>query len=503
MEQSPPCFTAAILSPRQLYAFYRKGCPHLLQLTVSSAQIQNALTMQVQHQNQRPTRLRIAISLLCFSILSACSIIDPNRILTRTHAPLLTPAVPVPTEDDNWRRDALDFVWTTINERYYDPKLNGVNWAAVRALYEPRLMAAKSDDEYWDLLDKMTGELRDSHTRIHPPKMVQQQRAGEAHGLGLGFIEIDGGLVVNSVHPQSDAYWAGARVGMGIKSINGEDAMTVYRRLVAESRDTSTPWARARGAIGRMNRGDVDTTVKMTFSRHASPAASEDINVTMKRRKFNAGSNFIQRVLPSGYGYIHFSNFVGALRGDIIAAIDRMKDTPGMVIDLRNNGGGSSAMTTALLNRFFSTPQQGMKQSTRTGRPIQLFFVDTMKMQAELAGSGSAAYTKPVVVLTNESSASASEIFAITMQENKRATLIGERTCGCLLAYLGMTDVPGGAQMAYSEIGYTARNGSRIEGEGVKPDIEIKHSREDILLNRDRVLERAVAFLHSASTTSK
>ncbi|NJR72155.1 MAG: peptidase S41, partial [Gammaproteobacteria bacterium] len=47
---------------------------------------------------------------------------------------------------------------------------------AVRAAYEPRILAAKTDDEYWELLDKMTGELKDSHTRVHSPKLVQQQR---------------------------------------------------------------------------------------------------------------------------------------------------------------------------------------------------------------------------------------------------------------------------------------------------------------------------------------
>jgi C-terminal processing protease CtpA/Prc len=97
--------------------------------------------------------------------------------------------------------------------------------------------------------------------------------------------------------------------------------------------------------------------------------------------------------------------------------------------------------------------------------------------------------------LTNESSASASEIFSITMKETKRATIIGQRTCGCLLGYFGLADVPGGGQMAYSEIGFIAKNGFRIEGDGVTPDIEVKMTREDYLLNRDRVLERAVALL--------
>lgn len=436
-----------------------------------------------------------ALALLCTTVLASCAIVDPNNIITRTSVPLLTPAVPVPVQDDSWRRGAIDFVWNTVNERYYDPKLNGVDWKAVRARYEPLILAAKTDDEYWELLDKMTGELKDSHTRIHPPKLVAQQRVGEAHSLGLGFAEVEGALVVTSVHPQSDAFWAGVRAGMTIKTIEGRDALPYFRQLGMEVRDTSTPWARQRGAVRKINSGDIDTAVTMTFAR----SDNTEIATTMKRRRFATPPDFTHRVLPSGFGYIRFSGFIGRLEDDIIAAIDRMKDTPGMIIDLRGNGGGSGSMSQNLLNRFFKDEIKGVSLSTRTGKPIKLFFIDTMKMEPTLKGAKEKAYTKPVVVLINESSASASEVFSVVMKESGRATLVGQRTCGCLLAYLGLADVPGGAQMAYSEIGFKTKNGSRVEGEGVTPTIEVNPTRQDILLNRDVQLERAIAHLQSVA----
>lgn len=426
-------------------------------------------------------------------LLQGCSILDPNRITTRTNIPPPTPSVPVPTPDDNWRQAAIDFVWTTVNERYYDPKLNGVNWAAVRTQYEPRLLATKSDDDFWELLDKMTGELKDSHTRIHPPKQVQQQRNNESHSLGVGFAEIQGVLVATSVHPQSDAFWAGARAGMVISQINDEPAMPLYLRLVNESRDTSTPWARTRGAVRKINAGDIDTTVKMTFIR----SDKSEITATMKRRRFATPVDFTHRVLPSGFGYIRFSGFNGALTDSIISEIQKMQDTPGMIIDLRNNGGGSGVMVQRLLQQFFKDDQSGLFASTRDGKPIKVFFYPIIELAPSLKGLGNRAYAKPVVVLTNESSASASEIFSVVMKESGRATLIGQRTCGCLTAYMGLADVPGGAQMAYSEVGYRTKNGSRVEGEGVTPHIEVSLNIDDIVLNRDRVLERAVAHLTS------
>jgi carboxyl-terminal processing protease len=422
---------------------------------------------------------------------TGCSVLDPNRILTRTQVAPPVPVTPVPMPEDNFRQAAIDFVWTTVNERYYDPKLNGLDWKAVRAKYEPQLLATKTDDEFWELLDRMTGELKDSHTRIHSPKLVQQQRNNESHSLGLGFIELDDTIVVTSVHPQSDAWWAGVRAGMTIRTIDGEAALPLYRKLVTESRDTSTPWARTRGAVRKVNAGDIGTEVSMTFVR----ADGTTIDLRMKRRKFAVPPDFTPRVLPSGFGYLRFSNFLGNLEGGIVAEIDKMKDAPGMIIDLRNNGGGSGGMSANLLARFFKDKQTGMKTVTRTGKPISVFFYPITKMEEEIKGIGDKAYTKPVVVLTNESSASASEIFSSMMKETKRATLIGQRTCGCLLGYFGLADVPGGAQMAYSEIGFVTKSGGRIEGDGVAPDIEVKMTREDYLFNRDRVLERAVAFL--------
>ncbi|MCY7387137.1 MAG: hypothetical protein LH481_03585, partial [Burkholderiales bacterium] len=61
--------------------------------------------------------------------------------------------------------------------------------------------------------------------------------------------------------------------------------------------------------------------------------------------------------------------------------------------------------------------------------------------------------------------------------------------------YLGYADLAGGGQLAYSELGFITPKGKRIEGEGVKPDVEVKLAREDILFNRDRVLEAAERFL--------
>jgi carboxyl-terminal processing protease len=441
------------------------------------------------------------VAALAGVLLSSCAVVDPNRVLSRSASqPTPFPTTPFPMPDTDWRERALDFVWTTVNERYYDPNLNGVDWKAVRTRYEPLLKAAKSDDEYWELLDKMTGELSDSHTRIHPPKLVAQQRSNESHSLGLGFAELGTGsgaaLTVTTVHPQSDAFWAGVRPGMTIRMIDGEPALEKYRALLSTVRKSSTEWARTRGAVRKITAGDLDSSITMQFVRQDGST----IDATMKRRKFVPPFDFTHRVLPSGFGYVRFSGFNGSFEEAIKAEIRRMKDTPGMIIDLRNNGGGSGGMAADLIAEFLKDDFKGGRVLTRTGKPITVFFYPVIKTEAAIKGRGAAAYTKPVVVLTNEFSASASEMFTMALKEANRVTVVGERTCGCLLGYMGLADVPGGAQMAYSEIGYLNRDGSRVEGNGIAPDLAVPPSRDDLLLNRDRVLERAVAYLQAATS---
>ena len=92
-------------------------------------------------------------------------------------------------------------------------------------------------------------------------------------------------------------------------------------------------------------------------------------------------------------------------------------------------------------------------------------------------------------------SASASEATAGGLQGMGRAVVVGETSCGCLLEYLGYAALPGGGELAYSEVGFTTVKGERIEGRGVIPDVVVDRNREDIRANRDRTLEMAQAAL--------
>lgn len=444
-------------------------------------------------------RRHLSAPLLLSALLaSGCASFDPNNVIGR-HLPAGMDT-PVPTSGPAaaltvvQRAEAFDFVWQTIDQRYYDPKMNGVNWKAMRDRYRPAAMAAPTDEAFWDTLDRMAGELRDSHTRVESPIRAEARKRNESVTLGLNLAWLGDELVVMSVNNQTDAWWAGIRPGMTVQSIDGRPARAAYDALLSESRNSSSERARHAAAIGRLNRGEAGSQVSIVVRR----SDGTELAATLKRTRVASPPSAASRMLPSGFGYIRFSNFVPQLIESVKKGFADTRSAPGLIIDLRGNGGGSLGMTRDLLSELFRERTVLSRQITRDMKPITIGFgmVEIIRLEYDVPARPDA-YTGPVVVLVNEGSGSGSEYFAATLQALGRARIVGTNSCGCLLGFLGYANVPGGAELAYSEVGFLTPDGKRIEGDGVKPDWEVKPSLADLQLYRDRPLEIAEQLLRA------
>ena len=443
------------------------------------------------------TRL-VAVMLAAGCLAAGCQVLDPYNMIGRQ----LGEATPPPTEfvpapgpaslTQAQRLQAFDAVWNTVEERYHDPAYNGVDWKAVGARYRPLALAAPDDDAFWDVLDRMAGELHDSHTRVESPRQVQLRERDEAITLGFVFAPVEGHLAVTSVDPESDAWWAGVRPGMLVTAIGGVPAPAAYEKLLAETRSASTARARHFNVIRKLMNGPEGSTVAFTFER----ADASHFDAVLPRRVVPHRHREIHRVLPSGYGYLRFTQWSIGLTTRAIAGLETLKKTPGLVIDLRGNPGGSVYAVNSMLEKFFAKPTQLGRTTTRSGRPVSMFLgtVDIIKLERDVPGDPDA-YRGPVVILVDGLSASGSELFAGTMQATGRAQVVGEPSCGCLLGFLGYARIPGGAELAYSEVGFVLTNGKQVEGEGVIPDRIVPHTLEDLRVARDRPLEEAQALL--------
>ena len=444
-------------------------------------------------------------ALLLPFLLAGCSLLDPYNMIGRqmgegTAVP--TAVVPAPPErvlGAASRARAFDFVWQTIDERYHDAKLNGVDWKAVGARYRPLALSAKDDEAFWDTLDRMTGELRDAHTRVDSPERVELRKSDQSISLGFSFTPLEGKLAVTSVNSDSDAWWAGVRPGMVLVAIGNEPATDAYARLQAETRFDSTERSRHFRVLRKILSGAEGSQAAFTFER----ADGSRFSTTISRRKITSRAFASHRVLPSGLGYLRLNQWAVGVITRVSAGLEELRTAPGIIIDLRGNPGGSVHIVDRMLSEFFGAPTEIGRVTTRTGEPISMLLgtVEIIKLKNTIQGNPKA-YTGPVAILVNSGSASGSELFAAAMQSTGRATIVGQTTCGCLLGFLGYARIPGGGELAYSEVGFVLGNGKRIEGEGVVPDVPVPTTIADLVVSRDRVLEAAQELLQKKIATT-
>jgi carboxyl-terminal processing protease len=387
------------------------------------------------------------------------------------------------------RQETFDIVWRTVRDNHFDPTFGGLDWDKARQQYEPRVSAVKSDAELYALLQQMLGELRQSHFHIIPPEAIihSESKVPQEGGIGLDIRFIDNQAVITRVEPGSRAASAGLRPGFIIKKVDDSAIEQVIERF-SKSKE-SPAVARLymiRNVLARI-KGKPETTVRITYldgrdRLREATITRERLKGEMSPPLGNFSSQYTEfesKRLANGVGYIRFNIFVIMVMDKIRAAIQEMKDAPGIIIDLRGNPGGVGAMASGIAGMLETKQASLGVMKTRT---YQMNFV---------ALPQSDAYRGPVVILIDGASASTSEIFAAGMQELGRAIVVGERSMGAALPSV-FTKLPTGALLQYAIADFKTPKGVLIEGRGVIPDREVNLTRRTLLEGRDLQLEAAI-----------
>jgi carboxyl-terminal processing protease len=193
-------------------------------------------------------------------------------------------------------------------------------------------------------------------------------------------------------------------------------------------------------------------------------------------------TEFEAKRLAGGFGYIRFNTFMMPVMEKVHAALREFKDEPGIIFDLRGNPGGIAALTSGIV---------GLMETRQTS-------LGALRMRSERINLAvfpqARPYTGPVAVLIDSGSGSAAEVFAGGLQELRRAVIVGERSMGGALGSAFMK-LPTGALFQYADSDFRTPSGALIEGHGVAPDVEVKHTRASLLAGRDAPLEAAIAEL--------
>ena len=281
---------------------------------------------------------------------------------------------------------------------------------------------------------------------------MQVQTKGEFGGLGIEVTMEDGLVKVVSPIDDTPAYRAGIQAGDVITHINSEPVLGMS---LAE-------------AVERM-RGPVDTSIALTLRR---PGEEEPIDVSMARAVITISP--VRWRAEEDIGYIRVTTFNEQTEAKVREALealevelgDRMK---GVVLDLRNNPGGLLEQAVQVADVFLD---RGEIVSTRGRRADSI--------QRFNSRQGDLLEGRPMVVLINGGSASASEIVAGALQDHDRAIVMGTPSFGKGSVQTIMP-LPGHGAIRLTTARYFTPAGTSIQAKGITPDIEVRQSRVEVI----------------------
>ena len=384
------------------------------------------------------------------------------------------------------RIEVFETVWKTINDEYYDATFNAVNWPAARALYRPRVEAVTGDEEFYAVISEMLLDLQDLHTSFVAPDT--QPRTS-----GISVYEVENKIVVVNVDPDSEAARTGVKAGMIVCTFDGKPIDERVSQLRTKLGHWSNQQAYRVVICGRILRGPANTTFKLGLER----ADGTRFEVALTRRTVTSPqAKLISYRLPSGFSYLKINPVLRSpVEDQFDSAFQELKDSPGLVIDLRGlNGGDIKGVGLKIANHFFPSKVSFGKFINRSGE---------VPLRRSLSAEGdSQTYKGPVVILIDENTASAGEVFASGFQENLRAKVIGQQSCGCVLDR-DSKKVKGGGMLYYSHLGYMSSKGRKLEGAGVVPDKTVKLTIAGLQQGRDLILEEAESILRAQQSSSR
>ena len=393
------------------------------------------------------------------------------------------------------RRASFEKVWTTVNEKHFDPTFGGVDWKKMREIYEPKALAAKSNAEFHRVLQQMLEELGQSHFNVVPVRTAIDFDKAETTGnarIGVVLKLIDGKAVIRRVKADSPAAKAGLKTGFTIEKIGDKtiaEILAPRETALAASRETEQQKQFTRERILELAlEGKPASAVALEIADEKNEPRSISIGREIEKTEYSLpignfppqAVEFEARRLEKGVGYIRFNIWVMPQLAKIREALKTMADAPGVVFDLRGNLGGLGILAAGVAGNLVT-------EQTSLGS-----FKFRAAEQKLIAYPQLGAYKGKVVVLIDGGSASTTELCAAGLQENGRARVVGETTMGAVLPSI-FDRLPTNAIFQYAISDYKSPKNILIEGRGVKPDLEVKLTRETLLAGRDRQLEVAVA----------
>ncbi|MFR1671388.1 MAG: S41 family peptidase [Candidatus Gastranaerophilaceae bacterium] len=361
--------------------------------------------------------------------------------------------------------DLYDQVWKLVNTKFVDQTNNAQDWSKWRHKYDNKI---QTNEDAYVAINTMVASLNDPYTKFLDPKEFADETSsikGSLKGIGIQIAVKDGKLTVISPIEDTPAEKAGLQADDEILEIDGVSTKGITVDKAAD---------RIRGKEG--------TQVTLLVKR--KDMAPKRYTITRAEIEIKSISQKVPTdvKIPNDLCYVRLSSFISRnATKEFGNILNNSKDKKGYIIDLRSNPGGLLTNAIYISDMFLDG-----------GTIVSTVDRDGYK-ETQRATSG--VYTrKPVVVLINKGSASASEIFSGAMKDNHRAVIIGEQSFGKgLVQEINRLPYEAGINITIQK--YLTPNGTDINKKGITPDIVVELTEEDVKNKNDVQLKKAIEVL--------
>ncbi|RDH49640.1 carboxyl-terminal processing protease CtpB [Fischerella thermalis] len=347
-------------------------------------------------------------------------------------------------------KQVVDQVWQLVNREYVDGSFNRQNWLTIRQSLLSRNYSSR--EEAYTAIREALQKLGDPYTRFMDPKQFEaltNQTSGEVSGIGIRMEvnENSKRLVVVEALENSPAIKAGIKPGDEIVAIDGKST----RQMKIED-------------ASKLIRGRAGTMVTLRLEREGHSAF--DLKLTRATIEVPTVRYALKQEGRRRVGYIRLREFNAHAADQMRRAIRDLngKQVDGFVLDLRGNPGG-------LLQASIEIARMWIDNG-----PI-VRTVDRRGGSDESKANHTALTNRPLVVLVDNNSASASEILTGALKDNKRAIVVGSQTFGKALVQ-SVHELGDGSGVAITIAHYYTPKGTDINHKGITPDIKLDLTEE-------------------------
>ena len=383
---------------------------------------------------------------------------------------------------EEWRQ-IFDEAWRMEQQYFYDPKMHGLDWKAVRARYEPLLKFVQRREDLNDLLAEMIGEMQVGHNRIAGGDLENERPA--AIGLLGADFEVEHNLYrIRRIYrgDRWNPYLVGPLAAVGVKAQEGDAILAINGHPLDASVN-----------IFALLAGTVDKQVTITLSRDGTtqgahtavviPIASE---AALRQWEWvDRNRDYVDRKSGGKIAYVYLPDTADGGFKFFNRMFFSQVDKPGLIVDDRRNSGGQAAnYVLEVLNRSYLS---GWKDR-----------------DAEIFNTPAAAIYGPKVMLIDQDAGSGGDFFPYGFRRLKLGKLIGTRTWGGLIGISANGPLIDGGRLTVPFFRFFTPDGEwHVENEGVAPDVEVPLDPVAVNEDKDPQLDAAIAEVLEELKTAK